>query len=241
MHDGGEVVHRDKRISRGMAGLLMIPGVFNLVLAAFIAVVNDTASKPLPAAALPLVVAAIAALGLMFIGLGIVFAVVRTIVTEHAVHVKYGLWGPRIPLESIRSCKVVDYHWTELGGWGIRLGKNGTWAYVPGGKRVVELLYVEGRTEKRVLVGVGDPDETALQINRARRLRGGESAAREDVAAGEVEVQEGQRVAGGVGNEKGRARIAAQASAGEGEELAEGESEVDPPVGAGPSKGSSRM
>lgn len=171
MRDEGRVVHRDKRVSRWQFALMASIGVLVMVFAGYLAAINGASPKPLPAVALPFVVAALASLGLMFVGIGLVFSVVRTIVTERHVHVKYGLWGPRIPLASIRSCKVVAYNWTAFGGWGIRQGQEGTWAYVPGGNRAIELCYREGDEEKRVLVGADDCDETALQINRARQAR----------------------------------------------------------------------
>lgn len=168
MRDEAKVLYRDKRVSRGMAVLFAIVGVLVMALGGFIGVANATAPKPLPAAALPLVIAALVALGLLFIAIGVVFAVVRTLVTERDVHVKYGLWGPRIPLEAIRSCAVVDYNAAEFGGWGLRFGPDGARAYVPSGGRVVELRYDDGGRERRVLIGVGDPNETARRINEAR-------------------------------------------------------------------------
>jgi hypothetical protein len=54
------------------------------------------APLPLPAAALPFVLAALVALALLFMALSLVFSVLRIVVTESEVHVKYGLWGPRI-------------------------------------------------------------------------------------------------------------------------------------------------
>lgn len=168
MHDGAPVVRRDKKITRRMAALVAVPGVLTVALAVFIAFANASSSKPVPAAALPFVVGGVAALGIALVALGIVFGVLRTIVTARAVHVKYGLWGPDVPLEAIASCRVVDYDWTEFGGWGIRRGKDGTWAYVPSSGRVLELRFREGGAMKRVLVGADDPDETARQIERAR-------------------------------------------------------------------------
>jgi hypothetical protein len=96
-------------------------------------------------------------------------SVVRTIVTEHSVNVKFGLWGPEIPLSAIRSAKVVDYDWMKFGGWGIRRAMDGTWAYVPGGKRVLELCFTEGNKERRILVGCENPDETARKIEQGRQ------------------------------------------------------------------------
>jgi hypothetical protein len=168
MHDGARIVHRDKRVSRGLALLLGIPGLLTMALGVVIAFINASSSKPVPAEALPIVVGLVIALGVLLMTLGIVFGVLRTLVTERAVHVKYGLWGPTIPLDAIRSCKVVEYDWTEFGGWGIRLGKNGTWAYVPASGPVIELVYDDGKKEKRVLVGAQNAEATALAIDRAR-------------------------------------------------------------------------
>lgn len=169
MHDGSRVLHRDKKVSRWMALALIIPGLFTYGIATFVALVNSTSDKPLPAAALPIVVALLAALATTFIVLGLVFAVLRTIVTEEALHVKYGLWGPRVPLRAIRSCKVVPYDWTDYGGWGIRRGRDGSWAYVVSGNEAVEILYEEDGAIRRILVGGEHPKDTAIEVNRALR------------------------------------------------------------------------
>src|SRR5205823_2924497 len=113
-----------KRIARGMLAMLATAGVLTTALGVWIAFANATSHKPVPAEALPVVVAMVCALGLALVGLGIVFGVLRTVVTERAVHVRYGLWGPTIPIEAIASCAVVDYEWTKFGGWGIRRGKD---------------------------------------------------------------------------------------------------------------------
>lgn len=168
MLDDAPVVHRDKRVSRLLALALAIPGLFTVLLGVFIGFANATASKPVPAVALPFVVAAVMALGVALMTLGVIFAVVRTVVTTREVHVKFGLWGPRIPLSALKSTRVVKYEWMKFGGWGIRRGADGTWAYVPSGDRAVELVFEEGGVEKRVLVGVEDPTETVRQIGRAK-------------------------------------------------------------------------
>lgn len=169
MRDGAPVVHSDKRVSRGLTAIVSGSGLLTMALALFIAFANATSHKPVPVGALPLVVGAIGMLGMGLVVLGVVMGVVRTVVSEREVNVKFGLWGPRIPLENIRSASVVDYDWTAFGGWGIRRSVDGTWAYVPGGKRVLEIRYVEDGKERRVLVGADNPEETARQIDRARR------------------------------------------------------------------------
>lgn len=165
MHDGSPVVHRDKKVSRGMAMLLAVPGVFTIALGIFVGFVNSSSQKPLPGAALPIVIGALVALGLGFVLLGLMFGVLRTVITEKAVHVKYGLWGPTIPLASIRACRVVEYDWTEYGGWGLRRGKKG-WAYVPANGPCVEIEYREDGADKHVLIGGENAAATVSEINR---------------------------------------------------------------------------
>jgi hypothetical protein len=168
MHDGSPIVRRDKLVSRRMAALLSGTGILPIAIGIFVAFANDSSQKPLPAAALPFVVAALLTMGVAFGVMGIMFGVLRTVVTKKAVHVKYGLWGPTIPLEAIESVRVVDYDWTEYGGWGIRIGKDGSRAYVPRSGPCVQLVYKDGGTSKRVLVGGEDAAATVAAINEAR-------------------------------------------------------------------------
>lgn len=183
------VRHRDKRVSRGMAAILGVWAPFCWALAAFIAYANATSSKPVPAAVLPFVVAAIAALGLMFLVLALSLAVLRSVVTDSHLNVKYGLWGPEIPLAAITACRVVDYDWTKFGGWGIRRGLGGARAYVPGPGEVVEIEYDDDGTKATVQIGAEDPRKLSLEINRARqgasklRIDAGDAAAEEEMAA----------------------------------------------------------
>lgn len=168
LRDGSRVRHRDKHVARGMAAVLALPGLFSLGLAAFIAQANATSDKPVPEAVLPFVVAAIAGLGLAFLLLAIVFAVVRTWVTEREVHVKLGLLGPSIPLEKIRTCRVITYDWAEFGGWGLRFGRDGARAYVLASGPVVELCYDDGGKVRRVVFGAANAAEVVRHIELAR-------------------------------------------------------------------------
>jgi hypothetical protein len=169
MHDGARVVRRDKVVARTMAAMLVAPALLMFVLGAYIAFANATAPKPVPAAVLPFVVGGIMALGVLLGVLGLVLGVLRVVVTEGAVHVRYGLWGPTIALENIRSCRPVNYDWTEFGGWGIRRGRGGVWAYVPvSSGKVIEIVYRDGAKDRRVLVGASNADETARVIEHLR-------------------------------------------------------------------------
>ncbi len=172
MLEDSAVRHRDKRVSRGMTALIGIWAPFLWVLAAVVGVGNASSSNPVPAAFLPLVIGGMIALGLMFGVLALTFAVLRTVVTNTHVVVKYGLWGPTIALDSITSCKVADYAWTQFGGFGIRRGMGGKWAYVPGPGQVVELEYEESGVTKIVQIGADDAQALALEINRARQAGG---------------------------------------------------------------------
>jgi hypothetical protein len=178
MHDGTRVLHRDKRVSRKMALFLSIPGLFILYLAIWLPLINDTSARPLPTLLVPFWTIGMGSLAVGFFLLAILFGVLRFVVTSRAIHVKYGLWGPTIPLESVISCKIVEYDWTEYGGWGIRRGADGSWAYVPSNGSVVEVLYRDGDQEKRVLLGAADPQALARSIveaasSRAARMRVG--------------------------------------------------------------------
>ncbi|MCW5810654.1 MAG: hypothetical protein KIT84_06560 [Labilithrix sp.] len=168
MHDGAPIVRRDKVVSRGMAALLAGSGLLPFAVAILVALVNGSSERPLPAPALPFFVAFFCALGVLMMGMGVVFGVLRTVVTKKAVHVKYGLWGPTIALDAIESVRVVDYDWTEFGGWGIRIGKGGKRAYVPRNGPCLELVYRDGPTRKHVLIGAENAAATAAAIEEAR-------------------------------------------------------------------------
>jgi hypothetical protein len=194
------VRHRDKLVSRGMAAALAVPAVFVLVLTVVIGVGNAAASRPVPPQALPFVLAGMVAFALLYALLAVTFAVLRTVVTDREVNVKFGLWGPRIPLDAITACKVVPYDWTKFGGWGIRRNRGGTWAYVAGNGDVVEIAYTEGGKDKRVLVGAAEPGTLAAEIERARqassRLRvSADGAVEAETASAAEEALDAERAA----------------------------------------------
>ncbi|MBN9166783.1 MAG: hypothetical protein BGO98_32900 [Myxococcales bacterium 68-20] len=187
MHDGTRVLHRDKRVSRKMALLLAVPGLFILFQAISVPLFNDASTRPMPRSIVPFWTIGMGLLAVIFFLLAILFGVLRFVVTERAIHVKYGLWGPTIPLESVISCRVVDYDWTKYGGWGIRRGADGSWAYVPSSGSVVEIVYRDGVKEKTVVLGAADPHALARSIVETASR----SAARMrvDVEASEPEPQ----------------------------------------------------
>jgi len=93
-----------------------------------------------------------------------------TVTTEH-VHVQLGLFGPKIPIKKLIDAKAEDYQVLKYGGWGIRLGRDGSWAYsMPGsGGRGVRLTYeTESGKKKEVFVSSNDPEAILAGIAKAR-------------------------------------------------------------------------
>lgn len=114
--------------------------------------------------------------GLVFVPLGIViwalFSVLRVTVSEGAVNVQYGLFGPTIPTASIERADAVSYDWKKFGGWGIRRSLDGEWMYnMPGdGGRALRIEWRDAKG-KRVVTNIGlpEPEAAVRAIAQARR------------------------------------------------------------------------
>lgn len=123
--------------------------------------------------------------------MAILFSVLRVTVSRKTVHVQYGLFGPKIPIDAIQSADVVNYDWKKYGGWGIRRGRDGSWAYnmIGDAGRAVKVVWKnpKGKIDTHLLVA-SDPDALAGAIARARigEARGAAASARLRV---ESEVQ----------------------------------------------------
>jgi hypothetical protein len=114
--------------------------------------------------------------GLLFVPLGILlwalFAVLRFTVSEGAVDVQYGLFGPKIPTSAIESADAIDYDWKRFGGWGIRRSLDGEWMYnMPGdGGRAVRIVWRDEQGKRRVTnVGTPSPEPAVAAIRTAMR------------------------------------------------------------------------
>jgi hypothetical protein len=105
------------------------------------------------------------ALSLLFVPLGVLlwalFAVLRFTISEGAVKIQYGLFGPTIPTAAIESAEAVDYDWKKF-GWGIHVSLDGEWMYnMPGdGGRAVRIVWRDAKGKRRV-THIGTPDATA--------------------------------------------------------------------------------
>lgn len=101
----------------------------------------------------------------------LLFSHLRTVVTDHAMHIQLGLWGPKIPLQNITSIRSAMYDWKKYGGWGIRWGRDGSICYsVPGGTgQCVEVEWTndKGKTVKHVV----SADDAAGIVNAVERAR----------------------------------------------------------------------
>jgi hypothetical protein len=98
------------------------------------------------------------------------FTVLRATVTKRHVHIQYGLFGPKIPLERIERCEAVTYDWKKYGGFGIRRASDGSWAYNMMGDqgRAVKLVWRdEVGDEVTTLLSSPDPEGFVAAVARA--------------------------------------------------------------------------
>jgi hypothetical protein len=118
----------------------------------------------------PLLVPLLSAIPLLLVW--VLFSTLRISVTSKEVHVQYGLFGPRIPIEAIESCEACAYDWKQYGGWGIRYGRDGSVAYnmLGDGGHAVRITYKKGTKLKKVLLAARDPERLATAIHQARAM-----------------------------------------------------------------------
>jgi hypothetical protein len=104
--------------------------------------------------------------------LWVFFGVLRVTISERAVNVKYGVFGPKIPVESIVSAEAVKYTLLDTGGWGIRWKGDG-WMYNmmgDGGNAVRIVWRARGGGEKVTYVGMTDSEKLVQDIRSAARV-----------------------------------------------------------------------
>ena len=136
-------------------------------LAAMILGLGGAASLATVAVTPILSVAIFMSLALMYI----LFAVLRVTVSEGALNIQLGLWGPTIPISSIVSAEATTYKFSDFGGWGIRLSPSkGTMYNMPGdGGQALKVVWrtAKGRT-KTTWVGTREAPALVKAIERAR-------------------------------------------------------------------------
>ncbi|MBL8715266.1 MAG: hypothetical protein JNL79_04690 [Myxococcales bacterium] len=138
-----------------------------------------------------------------FAFLALTLTVVRTVVSEGEVQVQCGLWGPRVPMERVTSCRVVPYDWVRFAGWGIKRSADGTWAYTLDAKSdVVELTWTDEAGEAHAAqFSASDPHAVAAAVEKARatrlRIAVDDEAVASDRAIVEAAAEEAEEAAEG--------------------------------------------
>ncbi len=103
----------------------------------------------------------------------ILFMFLRVTVTPDALHVQLGLFGPNIAMGEITSATVAKYEALKYGGWGIRMGLDGSIAYsLPGhGGKGVAVTFTKKGKERKMFVTCPNPEEIVTAIDKARGVR----------------------------------------------------------------------
>jgi hypothetical protein len=100
----------------------------------------------------------------------ILFMFLRVTVTPDALHVQLGLFGPQVAIDEITSATVAKYDALKYGGWGIRMGLDGSIAYsLPGhGGKGVAVTFTKNGKERKMFVTCPNPEEIVSAIEKAR-------------------------------------------------------------------------
>ncbi len=105
--------------------------------------------------------------------LGVLFA--RLVVRVNAISLAISFWPlakKAVRISEIGSFGATDYKAVrEYGGWGIKHGKDGRWAYSVSGNRGVFIDLTDGR---KWLIGSQRAEELVEAISRAKRESGPE-------------------------------------------------------------------
>ncbi len=100
------------------------------------------------------------------------FSVLRFTISERAVSIQYGMFGPTIPTDAIVRAEAIDYDWKKFGGWGIRRSFGGEHMYnVPGdGGRAVRIEWIDAQGRRHITnIGTPNADAAAAALEQARR------------------------------------------------------------------------
>ena len=131
----------------------------------------------------------------LLVAVALLLSVLRVVVTREHVHAQLGLWGPKIALRDITKIEAMPYPAMKYGGWGIRMGVDGSWAYsTPGGTgRGVRIEYRDGDRAKAVFVSTDDADEVVAAVLRAR-AEGASTGVRVEAAQGAEATPEAEEI-----------------------------------------------
>lgn len=132
--------------------------------------VEQTSSIAVPVLLLPLLAFALAAFIIAMM------VTLRVTVTRDDVAVQYGVFGPKIPIESIIECKAENYSLMKYGGYGIRLSPiDGSWAFnMLGDKGKAVRIHYKKKSGgiRKILIASHHHHMLADAINRQRLAHG---------------------------------------------------------------------
>lgn len=188
MQGAGTLLHREKTVWKLHWILLFGPILVFLLTGLGLAGVIQDHGHPMSLGA----VAFLLPLGLLMLALWAMFISLRIHVTTREVHVQFGLFGPKIPIEAIDSVVVRDYPALALGG-GIKW-YDGAWAYTLWGQgtRFVRIEWHDpdpSGKKNSTIVWAQDPDKLAAIIQEART---GKKVRVEEFEGAPAEVEEEQ-------------------------------------------------
>lgn len=178
---GGAILHQSKaKAPLGFHLLMLLPAIVSS-LALGLATLDPRAPGWIPLMILPSLV--------VTLPIWLLFSVLRVTVTTSHVHIQYGLFGPKIPLEKITSCEGVAYDWKKYGGFGIRRGADGSYLYNMMGDqgRAVKIGWTDEKGKSvTTLVSASDPEGFVRAVNKAKS-----GAAKPKVRVAELAKQKG--------------------------------------------------
>lgn len=102
--------------------------------------------------------------------IGLLFASnLRVVVDASEIRLTYfPMWRRTIPLSTVEASDIVPYRWWRYGGWGIRLGFDGSISYSVWERRAVR-LHIKGK--RPVNIGSTEPDQLLQAIRTGTRGR----------------------------------------------------------------------
>ena len=182
---GADILYQSKaKAPAGFTLLLFLPVFLQALIFSIVALAKVPPhghQQPMPVWAYPLMLLPT----LLFCGgLWTLFSVLRCTVTSAHVHIQYGLFGPKIPLEKIEMCEAVHYDWKQYGGFGIRKSFDGSTMYNMMGDqgRAVRIRWKkENGAEATTLVSAQDPEAFVRAVMKAKGVA--TSPAKKRVAA----------------------------------------------------------
>ncbi|MFO0562581.1 MAG: hypothetical protein U0269_31480 [Polyangiales bacterium] len=155
-HAHGAILHREKVVSRALAGMMGAGALFFLLAGG--AAIFGEPNAPLWALAFPFVFA------VAFAFVGLTKPVLRTTVTNEEVYALHGLREARVPMEAIESVVAVDGTREKL------LGAELVGPAITGKVTLITWSDAKGATHK-CAISSDDAERLAALINRVRDQR----------------------------------------------------------------------